>query len=93
MAKKEKEERREIMALIKQVLYDGDWISRDQIEVIGEKTRIKEVVALDFSGHCIVDLMGVIEEIYGISLNDDEVNSSETFGDVISVVVQQVEVA
>lgn len=93
MSKKEKEERKEVLALIKQSLYDKDWINSSEMQVIGEKTYVKEIIALDFSGHCLTDLIGLIEEVYGVNLNDEEVKTSSTFGDIVSIVVQQVELA
>ncbi len=93
MAKKEKEERKEVLALIKQSLYDGDWVNSNELQVLGEKTFVRDIVAVDFSGQCMNDLIGCLEDVFGVSLEDDKIKSSETLGDIVSVVVQQVSLA
>lgn len=90
MSKNEKKERQEILALIRNVLYDGDWISSDEIECIGEKTLTRDVVISDFSGHCMTDIIGCLEQTFGISLDDTRIKKSETFGDIVSIVFQEI---
>ena len=85
--------RSEVLRNIKAVLYDGDWINSDEIESITEKTRVRTITALDFSGHCLLDVMGNVEELYGISLDDNEIQNCDTFGDIVTIIMPLIEVS
>jgi hypothetical protein len=90
MSKKEKDERREILDLIKDRLYDGEWLSFEGVQSIGEKTMVKDVTVADFSGQCLTDIIGSLEDTFGISLEDQKIYSSQTVGDIVSLVRQKI---
>lgn len=90
MSKKEKNQREEILAQIKDCLQDGEWLSFDGIQSIGEKTLVSDVTVADFSGQCLTDLIVSLEDTFCVSLNDETIRSSKTIGDIVSLVCQEI---
>lgn len=90
MSKKEKNQREEILAQIKDCLQDGEWLSFDGIQSIGEKTLVSDVTVADFSGQCLTDLIVSLEDTFSVSLNDETIRSSKTIGDIVSLVCQEI---
>lgn len=85
-------DRSDVLRNIKAVLYDGDKIECDEIENITEKTKVRAITSCDFSGYIMLDIVGNIEALYGISLDDAEIQNCDTFGDIITVIMPLLEI-
>lgn len=85
-------ERGDILAQIKDILYDRDWISPKEIERVKEASEFKRIFALDFSGQGRLDMIGSIERLYSIQLNDAEVKKMTKVGQLIDAVMEQLEI-
>ena len=84
-------ERADILAHIKDVLYDQDWISTKEIEKVKESSEFKRIFAQDFSGYGRLNITGSLERLYGISLNDAAVKKMTCVRQLIDAVMEQLE--
>ena len=84
-------ERADVLAQIKDILYDRDWISSKEIERVKESSEFKRIFALDFSGQGRLDTIGSLERLYGIQLNDSEVKKMTKVSQLIDAVMEQLE--
>ena len=84
--------RSDVLRNIKAVLYDGDIIECGEIEAITERTNVKSIIALDFTGYCLLDIVGNIEALYGISINDSEMQNCETFSEILDLIMPLIEI-
>lgn len=85
-------ERDDVLAQIKDILYDRDWISPKEIERVKESTEFKRIFALDFSGQGRLDTIDSLERLYGIQLNDSEVKKMTKVSQLIDAVMEQLEI-
>lgn len=85
-------ERQDVLDQIKDILYDRDWISSKEIERVKESSEFKRIFARDFSGYGILNTIGSIERLYGISLDDAEVKKMTKVSELIDAVMEQLEI-
>lgn len=84
-------ERGDVLAQIKDVLYDRDWISPKEIERVKETTELRKIFALDFSGYGVLNTVGSIERLYGIQLDAHAVKKMTKVSQLIDAVMEQLE--
>lgn len=84
-------ERADILAQIKDVLYDRDWIKSSEVERVKESSEFKRIFALDFSGQGRLDTIDSLERLYGIQLNDSEIRKMTKVSQLIDAVMEQLE--
>jgi acyl carrier protein len=85
-------ERDDVLAQIKDVLYDRDWIKSSEVESVKESSEFKRIFALDFSGQGRLDTIDSLERLYGIQLNDTEIKNMTKVSQLIDAVMEQLEI-
>ena len=86
-------ERADILAHVKDVLYDQDWINSQEVERVKESSEFKRIFAQDFSGYGRLTVTGSLERLYGIRLDDAKVKKMVKVGDLVDAVMAQLEIA
>ena len=84
-------ERADVLAQVKDILYDRDWINSSEVEKVRESSLLSRIFALDFSGQGRVDTIDSLERLYGIQLNDSEVKKMTKVSQLIDAVMEQLE--
>ena len=85
-------ERADVLAQIKDILYDRDWISPKEIERVKESSEFKRIFAHDFSGYGCLNMVGSIERLYGIQLDANAEKKMTNVRQLIDAVMEQLEI-
>ena len=85
-------ERGDVLAQVKDILYDRDWINSSEVEKVRESSLLSRIFALDFSGQGRLDTIDSLERLYGIQLNDAEIRKMTNVRQLIDAVMEQLEI-